>query len=148
MGAEGVQGVIQSLEVAYLVHATEAPEKIRLAVARLLGQESTPETEAMEGHFGNQILRAKVHLTGKEAESAFGHLVGSLPPEVLGQIVSELGAHIDEHSALFVRLDKQSLVSGHISLGTGDPVRVKVKPRGFLVRGRGVEFFTRLLRSR
>jgi len=147
-GATGVKGVLQSLEVTYFVHATEDQEKVRRAVARLLGRDPDPEVESLEGHFGNKILRARVHLTGEDAEPAFGHLVESLPAGVLDQIASELGSHLDEHSAFFVRLDKQSLVSGAVSLGTSDPVRVRVKPRIFLVKGGAASFYARLMRRR
>jgi RNA binding exosome subunit len=143
-----VKGVIQSVEVTYFVHATEDQEKIGRAVARLLGQEQNPETEAMEGHFGNQILRARLHLTGEEAGSAFNHLVDSFPAGVLQQVIRELESHLDDHAALFVRLDKQSLVSGTVSLGSSDPVRVKVKPRAFMIKGGAVGFYGNLLRRR
>jgi len=143
-----VKGVIQSLEVTYFVHATEDQEKIGKAVAGMLGQEPDTQTEVLEGHFGNQILGARVHLTGEEAGSAFNHLVGSFPAGVLQQVLTELESHLDEHSALFVRLDKQNLVSGTVSLGTSDPVRVKVKPRAFLIKGGAVNFYNRLLRQR
>ena len=143
-----MKGVIQSLEVTYLVHATEDREKIRKAVAGVLGRETEPEAEVLEGHFGNRIVSERVHLTGEEAESGFGHLLDSLPAGVLDQVVSELDSRLDEHSALFVRLDKQSLVSGPVSLGTSDPVRVKVKPRAFMVKGGAAKFYARLLRRR
>lgn len=146
-GATGVKGVLQSLEVTYFVHATEDQERIRRAVARLLGQDSNPEMEALQGHFGNEILRARIHLIGEDAGGGFRHLVDSLPAGVLDQIVSELESHLDEHSAFFVRLDKQGLVSGSISLGTSDPVRVKVKPRIFLVKGGAASFYAHLLRG-
>ena len=143
-----MKGVIQSLEVTYFVHATEDQEKIERAVSWLLGREVAPETETLEGHFGNRILSARVHLTGEEAGSGFSHLASSLPPAVLDQILSELGSHLDEHSALFMRLDKQSLVSGSVALGASDPVRVKVKPRSFMVKGGAPDFYARLMRRR
>jgi RNA binding exosome subunit len=143
-----MKSLIQSMEVTYLVHATEDPAKIAMAVARALGIEATPEIETLEGHFGNRILRAKVHLTGDEAEGGFSRLVEAMPRGVVDEVLSEVGAHLDEHSAFYLRLDKQSLVSGSISLGSSDPVRVKVKPRRFLIKGGAPEFYSRLLRGR
>ena len=144
----GMKGVIQSVEVTYFVHATEDQEKIGRAVGRLLGKNLTPETEALEGHFGNRILRVRVRLTGEEAESGFRRLVDSLPRGVLDKVISEVESHLDEHSALFVRLDKQDLVSGSVSLGDSDPVRVKVKPRAFMIRGGAAGFYARLMGRR
>ncbi len=140
-----MKGVIRSLEVTYLVHATEDPLKIQEAVSRLLGQEARPETEELEGHFGNAIVKARLHLTGADAERGFDKMVAGLPAGVVDEIAADMGAFLDEHSAFFVRLDKQRLVSGSAALGAGDSVRVKVKPRNFLIRGGAVQFYRELL---
>ena len=140
-----VKAPIQSLEASYLVHATEDPEKIGGAVARLLALTSEAEAETLEGHYGNQIIRARFRLTGDEASKAFEALVAEMPGDLRNEIVANVGAFIDEHSALFVRLDKQQLVSGKVASGSGDSVRVKVKPRAFLMKGSGAQFYRNLL---
>ena len=142
-----MEGLIQSVEVTYLVHATEDAAKIQRAVAGVLGNEAPPETEALEGHFGNPILKARVHLKGADAEAGFRRLVGMMPERVVDEVLSGMGVRLDEHSALFLRLDKQSLMAGAVSLGSSDPVRVKVKPRRFMIRGGALGFYSRLLRE-
>lgn len=138
-------GLVQSVEVTYLIHATEDPGRIGAAVARVLATSTLPETELLEGHFGNQIVKARLHLTGEEAARAFENAVVKMPRGMKKEIISNIGSFLDEHSALFLRLDKQLLVSGSLSLATGDAVRIKVKPRIFLVKGGAAQFYSRLI---
>lgn len=131
--------------MTWLVHATEDGEKIGGAVARLFGASAPPRVERLEGHFGNEILKARVHLTGEEAARATRSLFSALPGAVKAAIVADLDRFVDEHSALFLRLDKQALVTGSLALGSGDPVRVKVKPRLFIVKGSAPQFYSGLM---
>ncbi len=131
--------------MTYLVHATEDPAKVSDAVSRLLGVEATPEVESLEGHFGNRIEKTRVHITGEEAGAAFANLVAKMSPEMRRELVGSLDKFLDEHSALFLRFDKQLLVSGGLALASGDPVRVKVKPRIFLLKGGAAGFYGRLI---
>lgn len=140
-----MKGPIQSLELTYFVHETEDPERIRAAVSDLLSLPSAVVYEKLSGHFGNAILRGKVHLNGDEAGTAFRRVVAALPRSLRESVAAEIGSFLDEHSALFLRLDKQALVSGTLSLGSGDPVRLKVKPRLYLVKGSAPEFYRGLL---
>jgi RNA binding exosome subunit len=139
---------IQSVEVTYLVHATEDAAKVSSAVAGLLGVPVDPEVESLEGHFGNKIEKARVHLTGEEAGRAFASIISRMPAALKREIVADIGGFLDEHSALFLRFDKQQLVSGELTLASGDPVRVKVKPRIFLVKGGAAGFYTQLIGGR
>ena len=140
-----MKGPIQSVEVTYLVHATEDPDKLGRAVSTLLGSAAEPEAEKLEGHFGNVITRARLHLTGDEASGAFRSILETLPADLKKEIVSDLPSFLDEHGAFFLRLDKQKLVAGSAALGTGDAVRLKVKPRLFLVKGSAPKFYEQLI---
>jgi RNA binding exosome subunit len=116
-----LKGPVQSLEVSYFVHATEDSQTLAKAVSALLSVDTAPEEEQMEGHFGNTITRVRYHLTGEEAAAALGSIVARL-------------------STLMKRL-----VAGTLEEGTGDPVRIKVKPRGFLLHGGAKEFYSKIL---
>jgi RNA binding exosome subunit len=140
-----VKGPIQSVEVTYLLHATEDEEKVANAVGALLYVNGAEEVEELEGHFGNPIKRVRVHLTGEQASQGLERLLGKMPEGLRKEVVGALGKHLDEHNALFLRFDKQSLVSGSLSLGEKDPVRVKVKPRGFMMKGGAAQFFADML---
>ncbi len=139
---------IQSVEATCLVHATEDARKVEAALEGLLGTQTAPLFERLEGHFGNEILRARLHLTGDDADRAFERLVSRLPHRVRSEVLADLPSYLDEHSALFLRFDKQSLVSGSVALGSSDSVRVKVKPRGFMLKGGAADFYARLMGGR
>ena len=140
-----MKGPIQSVEVSYLLHATEDPQRLDEAVKAMISSDTPPDVEELEGHFGNRILRVRFHLTGDEASRAFSGIVARLPQQLRDDLTNNLGTHLDEHVALFLRLDKQRLVSGFLAMGTADPVRVKVKPRTFLLRGGAQQLYSRLL---
>jgi RNA binding exosome subunit len=136
-----LKGPIMALEVTYLVHATEDEGKVDAAVSMMLGRAAPPEREMLEGHFGNRIVKSMVHLTGEEAGAAFRNVLGILTVEARKEVTSNIRSFIDEHSALFLRLDKQRLVAGAGALGAGDAVRIKVKPRKFLMAKEAGEFY-------
>ena len=139
---------IQSVEVSYLVHATEDPEKVGRAVAALLRTSRGEATERLQGHYGNEIFRVRIHLTGDEAARACDSLFVRMQPVAKAEVLGGLDSFIDQHSALFLRLDKQALVSGEVAPGSADPVRIKIKPRGFMVRGGAAAFYQDLIGRR
>ena len=138
---------IQSVEASYLVHMTEDPEKVGSAVARLLSTDAKPQVEELEGHFGNSILRGSVRLTGEDAWQAFESVLSKMGPALAREVAADAESFIDEHSAMFLRFDKQALVGGSLVLGYGDPVRVKVKPRAHQMKGRASTFFRQLMQG-
>ncbi len=140
-----MKGPIQSLEVSYIVHATEDGGRIEEAVAALFGFPGEGEVDVLEGHFGNEIRRVEHHVTGEEAEAAFLALVGRMPQRLKEQLRGEIWQHLDEHSAFYVRLDKQRLLAGEPALADADPVRVRVKPRLITIKGSASSLFGRLL---
>jgi RNA binding exosome subunit len=141
----GLKGPIQSIEVSYIVHATEDPQTLAKAVSTLLSVDAAPEEERMEGHFGNAITRVRYHLTGEDAAAALGCIAAHLPAVTKDRLKRGIWELVDEHSALYLRFDKQRLVLGTLEEGTGDPVRVRVKPRVFLLRGGAKEFYSKIL---
>lgn len=138
---------IQAVEVSCFIHATEDEDKVKSSIQSLLDINPEPAEETLEGHFGNGILRVVWHLTGDDAWLTFRRLVDLLGEEGRAALLGELPALTDEHGALYIRLSKQSLVRGKPLLSSSDPVRVRVKPRGFMMKGRPEEFYARLLEA-
>lgn len=138
---------IQSLDASYLVHMTEDPDRISSAVAKLLSTEAPPLVERLEGHFGNAILRASFHLEGSDAWHSLRSVLSMMEPRLATETAARVESFIDEHSAMFLRFDKQALVTGSLRLASGDPVRVKVKPRGHIMKEEAPAFFRNLLRG-
>src|SRR5271157_703774 len=117
---------IQSVEVSYFVQSTEDAEKLRRRVREALdiqGEQQQDDESRLEGHFGNLILFVRYHLLGADAERVVGRLASRLLPHSKRDLNENLEKSLDEHSALYLRLDKQSLVDGRLEFSTADPVR-------------------------
>ncbi len=140
-----LKGPIQSIEVSFFVHATEDLETLTNAVSSLLQVDSRPEEEKMEGHFGNPLTWVRYRRTGEDAAAALDRIAARLSKDEKDKLEHGVEELVDEHSALYLRFNKQRLVVGRLEEGTGDPVRVKVKPRGYLPRGGAREFYSRVL---
>ena len=140
-----MQREIQALEISCFVQATEDEGKIRGAIAKSFGLHQDPGKEDLEGHFGNAIIDLKWHLTGEQAWTSFRALVALLGETGRRELLRELGAYLDEHGALYIRLNKQTLISGMATLSSSDPVRVRVKPRHFMMKGPPSQFYERMM---
>ena len=140
-----MRGPIQSVEVSYIIHATEDQGKVDGAVGGLFSARGEVERETLEGHFGNPIVRVRQRFTGADAESAFGEVAARLPEKAREEIKDRMGVMMDEHSSLFLRLDKQALVSGRLATSEADAVHVRVKPRLYGLKESPAEFFLRAL---
>jgi RNA binding exosome subunit len=143
-----MKSAIQSLDVSLLLHETEDSERVVAVVRGLIGVDGPVETEEMEGHFGNSIKKVGVHLNGDQATKAFSFLTAKIPVGRRKELARDIDKLVDEHSSLFLRFDKQKLVKGEIAMGYEDAIRLKVKPRAFLMHGRAREFFLEQLRAR
>ena len=142
-----MKSVIQSLDVSYILHATEDPGRVSAAVRALVGEEATLELEEMEGHFGNSIGKASLHLHGDDATRAFSRVMSRMPPALKRSVAGDIDDLLDEHSSLYLRFDKQRLVKGEVAAGYEDAIRLKIKPRGFLMHGHARDFFLSHLRA-
>lgn len=141
------QREIQSVELSLFIHATEDEARVKDSIKALLNIEEDPTEETLEGHFGNRIIHASWHLTGDEAWQTFRRVVEVIGKEGRSEILGDLSSHADDHGALYLRVSKQSIVRGAPLLSSSDPVRVRVKPRGFMMKGTPQQFYGRLVES-
>lgn len=128
-----------------MIHATEDEGKVSGAIANELKISGEPHRERLDGHFGNEVIHLRYHLTGEEAWIAFSVIADRLGRDNLHALLQGLDSAIDEHSALFLRFSKQDLVMGRLALSAGDAIRVRVKPRQFMIRGDVTRFYGQLL---
>ncbi|MBI2648626.1 MAG: hypothetical protein HYU03_00640 [Thaumarchaeota archaeon] len=133
------------MEVSCFIHATEDEGKVAGAIASELKISGEPHRERLDGHFGNEVIHLRYHLTGEEAWIAFSVIADRLGRDNLHALLQGLDSAIDEHSALFLRFSKQDLVMGRLALSASDPIRVRVKPRQFMIRGDVTRFYGQLL---
>jgi RNA binding exosome subunit len=144
--AVSMKGPIQAVEISYFVHSTEDAERIDVTVRTALGIEVMPETQELEGHYGNRILSVRYHLLDEGAANVVEKLAAGLHLADKEELKKAMEGCIDEHSALYLRLDKQLLMNGAIRLATSDPVRIRIKPRLFLLRVGAPSFYRKMMK--
>ena len=142
-----MKGAIQTLDVSYLLHATEDAQKVADAVRGLVG-DAPFESEDMEGHFGNSITKVSIHLHGEDATKVFMRLMARMPRALGESVAKDIDRLIDEHSSLYLRFDKQRLVKGEIATGYEESIRLKIKPRAYFVHGHARDFFLSQLKAK
>jgi len=140
-----MKGGVRSFEVSFFVHETEDAGKVARSVRGAFGLDDRPMVEEMAGHFGNRIARYSFLARGAEAQAAFDSLKSFLSPRTIKEVASSLSELVDEHANLYLRFDKQALVRGEAVFGGPDPVRVVARPRQFVPRGKGVDYFEEAL---
>jgi RNA binding exosome subunit len=135
---------IQSVEVSFLVHATEDEARLLRCMEETF-ELTAPKLEMLRGHYGNSITHVRYQVAGHEASRLFVSLSSELDRKDADAILENMGAMMDEHRALYLRLNKQQLLSGKIALEQNDPVRLKVKPRSFMIGRDPARFYARII---
>ena len=85
------------------------------------------ETETLYGHNGNVILDCKASLAESDADGLFLRVLDGLNSADRLRLLGELRGHIDEKGTFFLRLDKQQLLLGNLTLAESDAVRIRVR---------------------
>ena len=126
-----------------IVHATEDRSKVAGSLADLLGiQPGALESRNGEGHYRNTITTLSATLRKAEAHGALDRLRDALSGADLDHILDTLESRIDG-STLYMRLDKQEMVSGRIRLNDAGIVRLRITAPVY--GGRAGDAFARLL---
>jgi RNA binding exosome subunit len=114
------------VDIQVIVHATEDLEKVFSAFKDVFGVDREEfSVQNLTGHYENPITLLSCKLKKKIAKSFAKILVSKIPKEELDLIVDDLENRCDE-SALHLRISKQSLVLGKISLANEDPVKLRI----------------------
>ncbi|MGI0080186.1 MAG: RNA-binding domain-containing protein, partial [Nitrososphaerales archaeon] len=115
--------------VSFLVHATEDEGRLLQNVVDSFGisKEGTVK-EYLEGHYGNSLTHFTVHVTGERATEISSMILSRLDQSSKKALVAELEKYLDEHDALYLRLDRQELPEKFL-LGDDEPIRTKLKPK-------------------
>jgi RNA binding exosome subunit len=118
-----------SVAISFFIHSTEDEGRLEHDVTEAFqlfpGEISF---DKVQGHFGNQMLFAKVHLTGARANNVSRVILDRLSQRAKAQLGEEMEKSVDEHDALYLRLDRQSLPK-ELNVSDEEPLRVKLKPR-------------------
>ena len=116
-------------DVSIIIHATEDENKILDAISNTLSI-NADKFRHMEstGHWKNKILLLTGNLESQEANVLAQKILSSLSSIERDQISTSYYSLIDEKGNLYLRLDKQKIFQGRISLSESDSIRVKLKP--------------------
>jgi RNA binding exosome subunit len=116
-------------EVNLVLHATEDSGKVLQSIQNVLSMPS--ERFSMlpsEGHYKNKILLLKVMLPSQEAGELASRIISLLNSSDKERLSSSLPEYSDEKGNLYLRLDKQRICQGKVSLSETDAIRVRFKP--------------------
>jgi RNA binding exosome subunit len=124
-----MQMQFSSVAISFFIQSTEDTERLVNEVAQALKLELNElSKEELEGHNGNQLFLVKAHLTSKRANEVVETIAKGLSALARRQLRDILENSMDEHDALFLRFDRQSITQ-RLYLGEEEPIRVKIKPR-------------------
>lgn len=116
-------------EINLVLHATEDEDRVLKAIEDVLLVPSKRFSGSpSEGHFKNKIVLQKAILSSHEAGSLATRvisLLNSADREHLSRLVHE---YSDEKGNLYIRLDKQRMCQGKVSLTETDAIRIRFKP--------------------
>ena len=116
-------------EASLIVHATEDREKILKSLSDSLEIPSEKfATTPSEGHYKNKILTLNAVLSSSEANDLASRIVSGLNSTDRQELVRAIGEFSDEKGNLYLRLDKQRLCHGKVSMSFSDSIRIKFKP--------------------
>jgi RNA binding exosome subunit len=118
-----------SVTLSFLIHATEDESRLLRQVSSSFGvPQEKIQLEVLEGYYGNYLRLAKIHVTGKEANILSDSIFVRLDRESRRALLLELEKSVDQHDSLYLRIDRQ-LLGERLTLGSEEPIRIKLKPK-------------------
>lgn len=112
--------------VEIIVHATEDLKTILDAFEKLFEvKEEGFSKKNLTGHFENPITMLNAKITKTKAENFIKKLVMKIPKGQLDELIGDLENRI-QNSSLHVRLGKQDLIQGGVSLQEKDVIKLKI----------------------
>lgn len=116
-------------EINLVLHATEDEDKVLKAIEEtLLVPYVRFSRSASEGHYKNKILLQKAMLSSKEAALLAKKIISLLNSADRAYLSSQIDDYADEKGNLYIRVDKQRICQGKVSLSETDAIRVRFKP--------------------
>ena len=120
------------VEISFIIHATEDPDKVLKALKNILPEEYAEdvkyEKNVLSGYHKNPIIMMKTSIKEKtRVASLLKAILGKLEADDRALLSSKFRSQIDSKGSLYLRLDKQEALLGRIKFCSGDPIRIKTK---------------------
>jgi RNA-binding protein len=120
---------LSSAEINVVVHATENEYKILHSINNVLL--IAPEKfshSVSEGHWGNRILLLTATVDGQTAKDLIVKIMSSLNSNDKYLLSNLFDKYVDWKGNIYIRLDKQRICNGKISLSESDSIRIRFRP--------------------
>lgn len=116
-------------EVDLLLHATEDGGKVLQSIEDTLAVPTERfSISPSEGHYKNKILLLKATLASQEAGYLALKVMSHLNSSDRERLSGSLHEYSDEKGNLYLRLNKQRICQGKVSLSETDAIRIRFKP--------------------
>ena len=112
-----------------VVHATEDIQKIltKMHEVFLIPTEKFLISKA-EGHWGNEISVIRTECDHNESSALLERIISRLKIGEKNFLLGSISDSFDEKNNFYIRLSKQSVCKGIISLSEHDSIRIRFKP--------------------
>ena len=119
--------MIDKIEVTIdvIIHATEDVSKIFQSFEILNLKEEDFSITETTGHFENPIVLLNAKIVKKQAQSFIKTLLESLSPQQINDLIDEIEERTVD-SRFHLRLDKQDLIKGKITISEKDTIKIKI----------------------
>ncbi|HEY7696724.1 MAG TPA: RNA-binding domain-containing protein [Nitrososphaeraceae archaeon] len=118
-----------STSINIVAHATEDVPKI---LQKMNDVFSIPTEKILvssaEGHWGNEISLIKVDCDHNESQELLERIITNLKMAEKKNLLQSISNSFDEKDNFYIRLNKQSMCKGSISLSEHDSIRIRFKP--------------------
>lgn len=132
MNRKPLDNLVESVEISFLVHATEDIDRLLLTVRNIIPKQNVEELEFvidnMRGYYGNPISKVKTVIRNKSVASELVlNIANRIRFDDKAILKSDIRQCVDDSGTLYIRLDKQAIFKGDIIFGSSDPIRMKIK---------------------
>jgi RNA binding exosome subunit len=121
-----------STSVQVVAHATEDIPKILLKMNEIF---SIPKEKFLisqaRGHWDNKISLIRANCDHEESEVLLKRIILKLKLDEKNYLLHSISDSFDEKDNFYIRLNKQSMFRGIISLSEHDSIRIRFKPTKF-----------------
>jgi RNA binding exosome subunit len=119
--------MIDKIEVTInvIVHATEDVSKIFQSFELLNLKEDDFTIQETFGHFENPIIMLNAKIIKKQAQNFMKKLLELLSDDQINRLIEEIEERTTD-SKFHLRLDKQELIKGNITISEKDTIKMKI----------------------
>jgi len=132
MSRKSLDYQVESVEISFLVHATEDMDRLLLMIRSIIPKQNIEDLDfcidEMRGYYGNPISKVKTIICNRSIASELAlNIANRLEFDDKAVLRSNIKQYVDESGTLYIRLDKQAIFKGDFKFGISDPIRVKIK---------------------